>query len=371
MSTPHAPPPPSRHGPLQRLLSLVEGELAQLPPRDRLRMVGWQEHRLRTGLGHMFSLLALLAACKVALVLAGIWPTTLPPWSYVAVLALLVAVRVAYGRSRGLIGEGISATVFLLSLIVLLADPSLDWATHPGLALGWVWLLGSLGIPLLVRLRSVVVFVLLLIAAVIAFLWMVPVATQERLQILLYLSISIAGGLLLRRMRSDASLDYRRTTAAVNATANTDPLTSLVNRRGWREEAPKVLAECEEEDRPVSLLFIDLDHFKQLNDMHGHAAGDKALRRVGEMIKSLMGGGLAARLGGEEFVCLLPGLDRNEASDFAGALRQSMQAPPMPLTFSGGIAQRQPGEPLHELLARADAAMYAAKDAGRDNIVQG
>lgn len=366
-----SPEPPVRPGPWERLLSLVEGELARLPRRERHRMVTWQERRLRIGLGHMFTLLVLLAGLKVAFVVTGIWPTSLPSWMYVASLALLATMRFAYGRAKGLVGEGLSATVFVLALIVLLADPSLDWSAHPGLAMGWVWLLGSLGIPLLVRLRSVVGFVLLLLTAVLMFLWMVPVGTHERLQILLYLLISIAGGMLMRRMRSDASLDYRRTTDAVAASANTDALTSLANRRGWREQAPMILAKCAEDDRPVSLLFIDLDHFKRLNDVHGHAAGDDALRKVGNLLKERIGAGLAARLGGEEFVCLLPGLDKNDTSDFAGWLREALKSPPLPLTFSGGIAQWHPDESLHDLLARGDDAMYQAKQGGRDNIVQG
>lgn len=371
MALPQEPKPYSHSGLSQRLLFLVDGDLAYLPPRDRRRMVAWQERRLRIALGHMFSLLMLLAACKVILLEMGVWPTDMPAWTYATALALLVAMRVSYGWAGGLVGEGISATIFLLALIALLADPSLDWAEHPGLALGWVWLLGSLGIPLLVRLQSVAVFVLVLIAAVVAFFWLVPVAQQERLQLLLYLSISVAGGLLLRRMRSDASMDYRRTTDAVTASANTDALTSLANRRGLREQASVLLAKCAEDERAVSLLFIDLDHFKSLNDVHGHAVGDDALRRDGDLLRSRIGDGLAARLGGEEFVCLLPGLDKNDASDFAGSLRESLQTPPFPLTFSGGIAQWQPGESLHELLARGDAAMYQAKESGRDNIVQG
>lgn len=371
MSVLPASRPPWRFGLLQRLLVLVEGELANLPPADRARLVAWQELRLRIGLGYMLSLLALLAACKVALVVAGIWPTAAPMWTYLAALAVVGLMRLSYGRSRGLMAEGISTTIFVLALMVLLADLSRGWATHPELALGWVGLLGALGIPLLARLQSVAVFTLLLLGAVLGLLWLVPAATAERLEVLLYLSISLAGGLLLRRLRSDASLDYRRTTDAVAATANTDALTSLANRRGWREQAPQVLNQCDDEDRPVSLLFMDLDHFKQLNDVHGHAAGDAALRRVGDLLKTRLCEGLAARLGGEEFVCLLPGLDKNDASDFAGTLRESLRARPMPLTFSGGIAQWQPGESLHELLARADAAMYQAKKAGRDNIVQG
>ena len=369
-------PPPSRPSAkrsrvVQRLLVLVDGELAHLPPRDRARLVTWQEVRTRTALGQMLALLTVAAACKVALVVAGLWPVGLPSWQHLGALALLVGARHAYQRATRLPSEGAAAAVFLFALVVILVDPAPGWTDRPVRALGWVWLLAALGIPLLARLRSVVVFCLLLIGAAVVFFWSMPNIASEHLPIGLYLGMSIAGGLLLRRLRSDMSLSHYRTTEAVTASANTDMLTMLANRRGWREKAPRLLEECAQAERPICLLFIDLDHFKRLNDVHGHAAGDQALVRVGTLLRETVGSGLAARLGGEEFVCLLPGMEAQEAVWFAEALRESLMHPPGELTFSGGVAQWHPSESLPELLARGDAAMYRAKQAGRDQIVVG
>lgn len=371
MSDPHAPQSSSNSGVRQRLLELVDGELARLPPHDRKRLVAWQEIRTRAALRQLFSLLLVAAACKVALLLAGIWPTALPAWQHLLALAFLAGARLTYTQTRSLASEGAAATTFIIALIVILADPSPDWATHPAQSLGWLWLLGSLGIPVLARLRSVVVFALLLVAAAALLLALIPASSGERFGMMLYLSISIAGGILLRRLRSDLTLDHRRATEAVAAAANTDALTSLANRRGWREQAPRALEECTEDGRPITLLFIDLDHFKQINDLQGHAAGDNALRRVGALLKDSVVAGVAARLGGEEFVCLLPGLDAQATCDFATSLRESLLQPPGPLTFSAGIAQWMPGESLAELLARGDAAMYRAKQSGRDQLIVG
>ncbi|WP_449655242.1 diguanylate cyclase domain-containing protein [Thermomonas sp.] len=354
----------------QRLLAMVEGELARLPRGERTRLVAWQEMRTRVALGDLMSLLAIIASAKVALVLTGLWPAGLPAWIHSLALVVLLLGRFGYARSRGLGSEGVAATLFTLGLITILADPPPHWwIEQPGLTLGWVWLLAALVIPLLARLASVMVFCGLLLAAAALFFALVPSGGRESLSILLYLLVSIAGGLLLRKLRSDMSLVFRRSTEAVAQAANTDALTGVANRRGWREQAPPMLAQVASSNRPISLLFIDLDHFKRLNDLHGHAAGDDALRRVGQLLAARIDVGLAARLGGEEFVCLLPGLDENAATLFAHSLRDALAQGPDPLSFSGGVAQWRHGEDLTDLLGRGDAAMYRAKQAGRDRVM--
>lgn len=354
----------------ERLLRLVEGDLALLPPRERARLITWQENRTRTALGHLLTLLTVITTVKVAFVLTGLWPAGMAAWMHGIALLMVLLGRWGYFRARHLGSEGAFAILFLLGVITILADPSPQgWTEQPALILGWIWLLAALGIPLLARLGTVIVFCGLLIAATSAFFLVIPSTGRVSLGILFYLFVAIAGGLLLRRLRSDMSLDYRRSNESVIHAANTDALTGLPNRRGWREQGPLLLAEHASSDKPLSLLFIDLDYFKQRNDQYGHAAGDETLSRVGQLIGERLSAGLAARLGGEEFVCLLPGLDAQGTVLFAQSLRKALADGPDPLTFSGGIAQWQPGEDLTELLARGDAAMYRAKQAGRDRVM--
>ena len=241
----------------ERLLWLVDGDLARLPPTNRARLVAWQEARTRIALGHLFSLLALVAACKVVLVLAGAWRTELSPWVYALALACVAGGRAGYHYARSLASEGLSATVFLLALLGILMDAGRHWAQTPGLAIGWVCLLAALGIPVLARLRSVVVFACVLVAALALFFARVPIPANQRLGVELYLLASIAGGVLLRRLRSDMSLDFRRTADEAIETANTDPLTGLANRRGWREQAPLLLERCGE-DEDCKLIAADI-----------------------------------------------------------------------------------------------------------------
>ena len=129
--------------------------------------------------------------------------------------------------------------------------------------------------------------------------------------------------------------------------------------------------------RPTALLFIDLDRFKQVNDRYGHSLGDAVLRAVGATLKSaLRGSDLCCRYGGDEFMVLLPETPLEGARHVAGSLRRhlagiAVERPEgaVRVTASVGVAAARPGElDGHSLVARADAAMYRAKRAGRDTV---
>lgn len=157
--------------------------------------------------------------------------------------------------------------------------------------------------------------------------------------------------------------------------AMTDGLTGVFNQRGFTAQGGSLLAHAARHQLPMTALMLDLDHFKQVNDTHGHEAGDRAL----QLFASLLGdtcrsGDLVGRLGGEEFGVLLHNsapaglaLDRR--------LRKRLHASSVAelgfaLDYSAGMAVLQPGEAgLAELMARADGALYAAKTAGRGRLV--
>jgi len=156
-----------------------------------------------------------------------------------------------------------------------------------------------------------------------------------------------------------------------------DSLTGLANRRYFIAEAERAAARAERHRQPLSLLIFDLDHFKRVNDEHGHQAGDDVLCRVAERArKTLRTEDMPARWGGEEFVVLLPLTALPQAMLVANRLRAAIAATPLPtcagplpVTCSCGVAQRRQAEPIAELIARADAALYQAKDSGRNACV--
>jgi diguanylate cyclase (GGDEF)-like protein len=159
--------------------------------------------------------------------------------------------------------------------------------------------------------------------------------------------------------------------------ATTDGLTGLFNRHGWAAQTRSPLQQAQRHGHPLSLLMVDLDHFKRINDTHGHEAGDKALQFMGQLLQRCQrAGDVGARVGGEEFCVLLPHTDTAAAQAFDDRLRAELAASaaaaglPFALDFSSGHAQyRATGETIESLMARADAALYRAKKSGRGRLV--
>ncbi len=163
--------------------------------------------------------------------------------------------------------------------------------------------------------------------------------------------------------------------------ALTDALTGLANRRAFQEALEAEVARVDRHGRPASLLFLDLDHFKAVNDTHGHAVGDEVLEGFAQVLKQgCRKGDLGARIGGEEFPVLLPATARVPASLMAERVRRVVEARPLgrtvrvPVTVSIGLATTEdlPQPPsAEELLRRADAALYRAKAEGRNRVWAG
>ena len=156
-----------------------------------------------------------------------------------------------------------------------------------------------------------------------------------------------------------------------------DPLTGLWNRRAMDTELDELMAI--EPDAPLSLLMLDIDHFKRINDTHGHALGDAVLRHVAEAIrKCLRSEDHAVRYGGEEFLVLLPHTPLVEAARVAESIRTRVASLRLrrrsdnlmlePFTVSLGVASRKPGDTRDSLLRRTDRALYRSKDLGRNRV---
>ena len=156
-----------------------------------------------------------------------------------------------------------------------------------------------------------------------------------------------------------------------------DSLTGLHNRRAWTEQAEAAFARSHRHERPLAVALLDLDHFKAVNDTWGHAAGDAVLKTVAEACTAVVRtGDVVGRLGGEELGVVLPETPLKGASTLAvrlchaiRSLRVPGPAGPLQVTVSIGVAERSAADTdLPALLARADAALYRAKRAGRDRV---
>ena len=162
--------------------------------------------------------------------------------------------------------------------------------------------------------------------------------------------------------------------------ARTDGLTGLANRRHFDQALRTAAAQAIEHGTPACVVLADIDHFKQFNDIHGHAFGDQVLKLVAGLLRhNVKGRDLVARYGGEEFAVILPATRLNDAFGLADRLRELVCCRQIKLkdraqslgrvTMSIGVSEFRPGEPCSAWVASADAALYQAKQQGRNRVV--
>lgn len=185
----------------------------------------------------------------------------------------------------------------------------------------------------------------------------------------------------MRRRLVALTEELHQANQQLNAMVEADALTGLVNRRGFDRILHQELVASRRERTPLTLMLCDLDHFKRYNDAAGHVQGDRCLQQVGGLLREVCARprDMAARYGGEEFALILPNTPRSGAMTFARALGQLLKARAIPhpdsplgnlLTLSGGITTCMPDESTsaESMLMRADQALYAAKEQGRNRF---
>jgi len=158
------------------------------------------------------------------------------------------------------------------------------------------------------------------------------------------------------------------------------PLTQVFNRKGFDQKLQELIGAGESQDGGSFLVMVDIDHFKKVNDVHGHLVGDRVLQGIGEVLRRVADpyGASAARFGGEEFALLLAGSSLTRAAAMAEAVRAATKRMRIrqresdktiaTVTVSAGVAAFQPGDDASALIARADEALYRSKESGRDRV---
>ncbi len=176
---------------------------------------------------------------------------------------------------------------------------------------------------------------------------------------------------------AQANLKLQQREAVILAVSLTDPLTGVGNRRRLDQALVAEISRADRTGGKLCALMADLDHFKRVNDVHGHEAGDAVLATFGDLLRRrTRATDIVARFGGEEFVVLMPDTDLEHAVGIAERIREAIAdcrvAPlPDPVTASFGVAELAAGEQASDLLRRADGALYRAKQLGRNRVALG
>ncbi len=314
----------------------------------------------------------------------------LKPVRAAAILVLAVALVIAAADNR--VGWWTLVPLLFAGAGFALAERGLDRRARPEYTVGAAWLTaqvaiafsialsGSVGSPATAWLvlpvvtlparfttrgvaAGVAATALLMLLATVALEPAAAAAAPEHVMFPLALLIGVAI-LSTALMRSDVQ---HRGEAII------DPLTGMLNRGALQGRLPELAAQAEINQRPVGVVVLDLDHFKAVNDGHGHATGDTVLREVAYRIrKHLRAYDLAYRLGGEEFLVVLPGADVEESSEIAEGLRLAIEQTPivgLTCTASCGVSASLPGVlDYPAAFAAADGALYDAKAAGRNQV---
>ncbi len=208
----------------------------------------------------------------------------------------------------------------------------------------------------------------------------VPMTSLWQAQSSANLSLTVSHGLLWLLGVAGIFLGITRLERAnqcIIALVNTDSLTRLANRRFFIDLLEKAMAFAKRHEQALSVIMADLDNFKSVNDTYGHQAGDQVLVAFAQVMQaSIRQEDLAARFGGEEFIVMLPGITLEQAVILGERLREllsNLKLPPLKtgVTASFGITQYRPDDTLESLVNRADAALYAAKAAGRNRVMSG
>jgi diguanylate cyclase (GGDEF)-like protein len=194
---------------------------------------------------------------------------------------------------------------------------------------------------------------------------------------LLHPAAQVFGALVLVLATARAARYAERELHVARSVARTDALTRLPNRNQLDHDLAELMRQAEHNKLPLSLMFLDLDHFKAINDRHGHAIGDRCLVMVGNILRRhVRASDLIVRYGGEEFVLALEGAGRERGIAAAEGLRAAVEEGvreidgcAVGLSVSIGLTDHRPGDRVEDLLARADAVLYRAKREGRNRVV--
>ncbi|PMS20046.1 hypothetical protein C0Z18_11545 [Trinickia dabaoshanensis] len=365
-----------RHEAASRRMRRVRGQRAKTieAPEDAHSFEDYAAHRLWS---FLCAQLATALVGYVVLVAGDAWldkqrmaPAALT--SALPALPMALALVVAWSKGSGL-RASLAALAFIASLEAGIVLHALQWGDGMLIVLPAFVLIPLTFSPVLLRGWDFPAAAVLALAGPLALVAISQPSAVEQFGVVLSMFIAISTSLVTNLFALRSQKKSFRLERQLRAFADIDELTQLPRRRRVFELGRRILLRAERVAQPFSVLYIDADHFKAVNDRFGHDAGDRALQLIAQHIQhSMRPSDVAGRFGGEEFVVLLPGTDQHDAARVAERLRRRIEdwrQFEVALTISVGVAQHVRGEAIERVIRRADTALLDAKGSGRNRVV--
>ncbi len=366
----------ARPGAASRRTRRIRGQRAKTieAPEDNQSFEDYAAHRLWS---FLCAQLATALVGYIVLVAGDAWldnqrMTRAALTSALPALPMAVALVIAWAKGSGL-RASLAALAFIASLEAGIMLHALQWGDGMLIVLPAFVLIPLTFSPVLLRGWDFPAAAALAIAGPLALVALSKPPAVEQFGVVLSMFIAISTSLVTNLFALRSQKKSFRLERQLRAFADIDELTQLPRRRRVFELGRRILLRAERVGQPFSVLYIDADHFKTVNDRFGHEAGDRALQLIARHIQdSMRPTDVAGRFGGEEFVVLLPSADQHDAARVAERLRKRIEEGrqlEVTLTISVGVAQHARGEPIERVIRRADTALLDAKGSGRNRVV--
>lgn len=305
------------------------------------------------------------------------WASAGPSWQFELIFRVVGAsffglIWFLYGRIHSSSARSLLFCIYLLGYIGM----TVWWAPQHGLHIAYlavpIMLCIAFGVLMWPKIDQLYLPIGSIMAPALGMLVINHASSRDWAAYIFYFIVAIVFSVVVRRTRLRTAFALFLFRENLRNIADRDPLTGLLNRAGWHEQAEVLFQACKDSGLPFCVAFFDIDHFKQVNDVHGHATGDRVLVHVAHMIEQgFRPDDVVGRLGGEEFVAAMLGVGSEQGAEIANKLRVEIKEArgPVPVTVSVGVSETSQAQTLPEVMHQADLGMLDAKRSGRNRVV--
>lgn len=285
--------------------------------------------------------------------------------------AWLLVLCVFYGSIRKMVHKSAVYGIYLTTFVSLVGYLGLQHNFHIGYLAVPIVLCLAFGVLTWPSLHGIYWPILAVVVPCAVMLILINATTVDKTVYAFYLMVGAFFAIMVRRSRMRTAFTLFVFRQKLHNQTTHDPLTGLLNRTGWKEQSSELFTKCTQLGQPLMVAFIDIDHFKKVNDVHGHNVGDEVITSIAQkIVDTLPSNALVARFGGEEFIAAVPNVHFDQCVQLAENIRYGVEhfKNPVPVTVSIGVSFTSPTKGISETMHAADMFLLRAKECGRNQV---